>query len=79
MDEPAPDTRPRPAADQQTQGPEAGGQAFGLLWSIKSSFVKYVRRMPDGQRVLGAGARLLDAGGIVFPATERLAHHPRQS
>jgi Htaa len=67
MDEPTPDTRPRPAADQQAEGAKAGRQAFGLLWGIKSSFVEYVRRMPDGQGALGAGARPLDVGGILFP------------
>ena len=50
----------------QADGQKAGGQAFGLLWGIKSSFVEYVRRMPDGQGAVGAGARHLDTG-ILFP------------
>jgi hypothetical protein len=40
MNAPRPDRRPRPAVDQRADGPEAGGQAFGLLWGVKSSFVE---------------------------------------
>ncbi|MCU1480403.1 MAG: hypothetical protein JWQ19_1189 [Subtercola sp.] len=37
-----------------------------LHWAIKSSFVAYVRGMPDGRVVLGGGAR--EEGGVfVFP------------
>jgi hypothetical protein len=66
MEESAPHAGPGPG-DQQAPGPQAADQTFGLLWGIKSSFVGYVGRMPDGRSVLEAGARSLDAGRIVFP------------
>jgi hypothetical protein len=45
----------------------APGTAFGLFWSIKRSFVAYIKGMPDGQIALSEGARLGDDLGIVFP------------
>ena len=39
---------------------------YGLRWAIKRSFVDYLRRMPDGRAVVGAGAFSL-GDEIVFP------------
>jgi hypothetical protein len=65
VDEPAQGTPQH--AGQQPDDPEAGQQEFGLRWGIKSSFVDYVARMPDGRLSVGGGAEPGQAGGVVFP------------
>ena len=40
---------------------------FGLRWGIKSSFVEYIRRMPDGQGRLGAGAVPVGSLEVLYP------------
>jgi hypothetical protein len=39
---------------------------FGLRWGIKSSFIDYVRRMPDGRGWVGDGATPIDTHEIVY-------------
>jgi hypothetical protein len=43
------------------------GLPFGLRWGIKSSFVEYIRRMPDGQGRLGDGAVPVGLVEILYP------------
>jgi hypothetical protein len=58
------------SGDQRAPAPREARQTFGAsstLWGIKSSFVGYDGRMPDGRSVFEAGVRPLDDGRIVFP------------
>jgi hypothetical protein len=45
---------------------EGGGIPHGLRWGIKSSFLDYVRRMPDGKGSVGDGAVPVGAGEIFY-------------
>lgn len=53
---------------QQEVEAEATGQtlAHGLRWGIKSSFIEYVRRMPDGKGAVGDGALPVGTSEIFF-------------
>lgn len=42
----------------------------GLRWGIKTSFLGYVARMPDGRAYLGDGAAVNDRNEIIFPLHE---------
>jgi hypothetical protein len=42
----------------------------GLRWGIKTSFVDYVRRMPDGKGWLGEGAVPVGPYEVLFPPLE---------
>ena len=41
-------------------------RAFGLRWSIKTSFIDYVRRMPGGKGWVGDGAAPVGSHEILF-------------
>jgi hypothetical protein len=43
---------------------------FGLRWGIKTSFVDYVRRMPDGKGWLGDGALPVGSHEVLFAPHE---------
>lgn len=42
---------------------------YCLRWGIKSSFLGYVARMPDGRAYLGGGAAVNDRQELLFPLT----------
>ena len=44
--------------------------ALGLRWGIKTSFLDYVRRMPDGRAWTGEGAVPVSETEILFPPVE---------
>lgn len=50
----------QPAQEQQQ------GLVHGLRWGIKSSFVDYVRRMPDGKGSVGDGAVPVGTGDLFY-------------
>lgn len=59
---------------------EAHGQAgevpiprHGLRWAIKTSFVGYVARMPDGRAFVGSGAAVTERNELVFPLEEHVS------
>src|SRR5690606_23326833 len=49
---------------------------FGLQWGIKSSFLDYVTRMPDGRALAGAGVTVNERGELVFPFDEEATSSP---
>lgn len=49
---------------------------FGLRWGIKTSFVGYVARMPDGRAYVGAGAAVNDRNELIFPLDEETTAAP---
>jgi hypothetical protein len=70
---------PATAAQPSPDGPAPGSpparprNPFGLRWGIKSSFVAYVMRMPDGQGSMSDGASPTDTNELMFepdPAIE---------
>ncbi|HEY3712063.1 MAG TPA: HtaA domain-containing protein [Amycolatopsis sp.] len=40
---------------------------YCLRWGVKSSFLGYVARMPDGRAYLGSGATVNDRNELLFP------------
>lgn len=60
-------TEPSPSGDQPVHG---------LRWGIKTSFIEYVRRMPDGQAAVGDGAVPLGTHEVFFTLDPDLAPTP---
>jgi hypothetical protein len=55
--------------DETATTPEddaGGGIPHGLRWGIKSSFIDYVRRMPDGKGSVGDGAVPVGTGDLFY-------------
>lgn len=46
---------------------------YHLCWGIKSSFLAYVSRMPDGRAYLGSGAAVNERTELLFPLDEEAA------
>lgn len=51
--------------------------AHGLRWAIKTSFVGYVARMPDGRAHVGSGAAVNERNELIFPWDEDTSSAPR--
>ena len=58
---------------QPPDGPEE--LVHGLRWGIKSSFVDYVRRMPDGKGSVGNGAHPVGAGDLFYEYDDEASTH----
>ena len=58
-------------SEESTGRPEAPElPPYGLRWAVKSSFVGYVARMPDGRAYVGSGAAVNERNELVFPLDE---------
>ncbi|MDT8911926.1 HtaA domain-containing protein [Amycolatopsis sp. PS_44_ISF1] len=57
--------------------PEAAAPPIHCLrWAVKSSFLGYVARMPDGRAYLGRGAAVNDRNELLFPLDADAAAEP---
>ncbi|WP_236794671.1 HtaA domain-containing protein [Amycolatopsis sp. GM8] len=56
--------------ESATQAEDMPIPPYGLRWGVKTSFVGYVARMPDGQAYLGEGAAVNERNELIFPLSE---------